>query len=214
MAALASGWRARRARCRRSAPSPCGSSGKWPGTQSSSTPKPGFVEGIDQRDEILRRAEAAGRREQPGRLIAPGAVERMLRDRQQFDMGEAHVGGIGGKLLGEFAIGQPVLAPFSPCAATSRDAPRRSTSARSSALTSSRRGRRARQLVLIDHDRGGGGPHFGGEGDRVGFQAAGARRSRRRSRICICRRRGRRARRFPNSHCRARAWRGAGRPRN
>ena len=34
----------------------------------------------------------------------------MLRDRQQLDMGEAHVGGVGRKLLGQLAIGQPAVA--------------------------------------------------------------------------------------------------------
>ena len=56
----------------------------------------GAVAGVDQCDEIFRRAEAAGRREQTGRLIAPRAVERMLGDRQEFDVGEAHVGDVGG----------------------------------------------------------------------------------------------------------------------
>ena len=34
----------------------------------------------------------------------------MLHHRQQFDMGEAHVGGIGRQLLGQLAIGEPVFA--------------------------------------------------------------------------------------------------------
>ena len=47
--------------------------------------------GLDERREIIRRAEAARRRKQAGRLIAPRSVERVFADRQQFDMGEAHV---------------------------------------------------------------------------------------------------------------------------
>nr|WP_291608518.1 hypothetical protein [Bradyrhizobium sp.] len=70
--------------------------------------------GIDQRGEIGRRAEAAGRREQPGRLIAPGAVERMLADRQEFDMGKTHVAGVARQLLGKLAIGQPAVAVLAP----------------------------------------------------------------------------------------------------
>ena len=50
---------------------------------------------IDEAGEAGRIAEAAGRREQADRLIAPGGVERMLGDRQQFEMGEAEVDGIG-----------------------------------------------------------------------------------------------------------------------
>ena len=38
-----------------------------------------LMERIHQKHEIVRRAEAAGRREIADGLIAPGAVERMLR---------------------------------------------------------------------------------------------------------------------------------------
>ncbi len=65
--------------------------------------------GVDERGEIGRRAKPAGRRKQPGRLIAPGAVERMLADGEEFDMGEAEIAHICGKLLGELAIGQPFI---------------------------------------------------------------------------------------------------------
>ena len=68
------------------------------------------VAGVDQRGEIRRRAEPAGRREQPGRLIAPRAVERMLRHRHQLDVGEAQVGGIGRKLFRQLAVGEPAAA--------------------------------------------------------------------------------------------------------
>ena len=44
-----------------------------------------------KRAKPSRRAEAAGRREQAERLIAPGAAERMFGDRHQLDMGEAHL---------------------------------------------------------------------------------------------------------------------------
>ena len=53
--------------------------------------KAGAVAGIDQVREIGRAAEAAGRREHSGRLITPGAVERMFAHRQEFEMGEAEV---------------------------------------------------------------------------------------------------------------------------
>ena len=49
-------------------------------------------------------AVAAGRREVAGRLIAPRAVERMLGQRQQLDVGEAQVGGVRRQLAG----GRPV----------------------------------------------------------------------------------------------------------
>ena len=52
---------------------------------------PGRMQRVDEAGEGLGRAEAGGRREQAERLIAPGAAERMLGDRQQLEMGEAHV---------------------------------------------------------------------------------------------------------------------------
>ena len=53
--------------------------------------KPGAVAGIDQGCKICRSAEPARGREQSRRLIAPGAVERVLAHRQKFDMREAHL---------------------------------------------------------------------------------------------------------------------------
>ena len=136
--ALARIVRARRARCRRSGASPCASVGKCAGTQSMITPMPASWQRSTKRRELVRRAEAAGRREQPDRLIAPRAVERMLADRQQLEVGEAQV----------LARRAPARRPSSrrsrnalPCAraATSRGAPRRSRSARASALRAARR---------------------------------------------------------------------------
>src|SRR4030095_4010685 len=50
--------------------------------------------GLNERAKIGRGTEAAGRREQARRLIAPGAVERMLADGQEFDIGKNHVADI------------------------------------------------------------------------------------------------------------------------
>ena len=62
--------------------------------------------GVDKRAEIVRRPEAARRREQRNRLIPPRAVERILHDRQHLDMGEAHIGDIRDEFARHFAIGQ------------------------------------------------------------------------------------------------------------
>src|SRR5271154_7549475 len=70
--------------------------------------------GIDQRAEILRRAEPTGGSKQPGRLIAPGAVERMFADGQELDMGEAEIAHIGRQLLGQLAIAQPFIVALAP----------------------------------------------------------------------------------------------------
>ena len=48
-----------------------------------------LVQPVDHRHQIGGRAVAGGRREVPGRLVAPRAVERVLHDRQQLDVGEA-----------------------------------------------------------------------------------------------------------------------------
>ena len=125
--------------------------------------------GVDQRREIRRASEPAGRREQPGRLIAPGAVERMLGDRQEFDMGETEIAHIGRKLVGELAIGQPAAALVRVAAATSRDALRRSRSAprgRCSRQAPSRR----RDRSGVDDDRRGLRAQLGGKRHRIGFE--------------------------------------------
>src|SRR6185437_1510327 len=55
--------------------------------------EPRRMRAIDEAGERLGRAVAAGRREQAERLVAPRAAEWMLGDRQQLEMGEAHVDG-------------------------------------------------------------------------------------------------------------------------
>ena len=91
-------------------------------------PETGAVAGIDKGAEIVGRAKPRGRREQRDRLVAPGPVERVLGDRHHLDMGEPEIGDIRHELFGQFAVGE--IAPAARCAATTRDAPRRSRSAR------------------------------------------------------------------------------------
>ena len=52
----------------------------------------------------------------------------------------------------------------------SRDAPRRSTSARRARWRCAASGTRPRQLRRVDHDRGGRRPHLGGERQRIGLE--------------------------------------------
>ena len=56
------------------------------------------VRAVDEAGESRRLAEAAGRRKQADRLVAPGFVERMLADRQKLDVGVAHVRDVGDEL--------------------------------------------------------------------------------------------------------------------
>ena len=115
--------------------------GEVPGNPVEDDADPRGVRGVDERAEIVRRAEAAGRREPARRLIAPAQVERVLRDRQQLDVREAELGDVRDQLLRELArtSGSDRAAPGR--ASTSRDALRRSRSARRGAA--SRRARSA-----------------------------------------------------------------------
>ena len=61
------------------------------------------VAGIDEAGKILGPAEARRRRELRQRLVAPGAPKGMLHDRQELDMGEAHLGDIGDQPFGQAA---------------------------------------------------------------------------------------------------------------
>jgi hypothetical protein len=62
---------------------------------------------IDQRGKLGRRPEAAGGGEQAGRLITPGAVERVLANGQKLDMGKSQVTHVGRQLFRELAVTQP-----------------------------------------------------------------------------------------------------------
>ena len=69
-----------------------------------------LVQRVDQEAEVVRVAEARGRREVRGDLVAPGAAERVLHHRHQLDVGEAHLVDIGNELVGELAV-RLALAP-------------------------------------------------------------------------------------------------------
>jgi hypothetical protein len=64
----------------------------------------GRVQRVDEKLKILRRAEAAGRREKAGDLIAPRRIKRVLGHRQKFDVREAHALEIKHERSGEFAV--------------------------------------------------------------------------------------------------------------
>src|SRR5207244_7050294 len=49
-----------------------------------------LVQVVDQEHEVLGRAVAARRGEVAGDLVAPRLVERVLHDRHELDMREAH----------------------------------------------------------------------------------------------------------------------------
>src|SRR3989304_3535273 len=65
-----------------------------------------LVQSIDEKHEVLGRPVPAGRGEVSGGLVSPGTIEGMLRDRQEFHMGETHFLDIGGKLRSKFPVVQ------------------------------------------------------------------------------------------------------------
>ena len=69
-----------------------------------------LVESVDQGHEVLRRAEAARRREVAGRLVAPRAEERVLHHGKHLDVGEAQVGDVVAEVLGQLAVGEGAVA--------------------------------------------------------------------------------------------------------
>ena len=64
----------------------------------------GFVERVDQILEILGRAVAAGRRVEARHLVAPRRVIRVLGDRHEFHVGEAHLLDVLDQRLGQRAV--------------------------------------------------------------------------------------------------------------
>ena len=61
---------------------------------------------IDEILEIIRRAESAGGREHAGRLITPRAQEGVFHDRQQLNVGVAHLLYIRQQLVNQFTVAQ------------------------------------------------------------------------------------------------------------
>src|SRR5258708_32440754 len=67
---------------------------------------------VDEVHEIGGRTEAAGGGVVAEGLVAPGAVEGVLHDGEQFDVGVAKLSDVGDELFGEFAIGEPAIVVF------------------------------------------------------------------------------------------------------
>src|SRR5260221_13511666 len=85
---------------------PMGIAGEMSGHPVEQDANPLAVATVDEMAEILRRSHAARRRIERDRLIAPGAVERMLADGDQSKMSEPHVPDIGHKTVGKLALAQ------------------------------------------------------------------------------------------------------------
>ena len=125
------------------------------------------MKGIDQCGEVFGRPEPAGRRVHAGGLIAPRAVERMLVDRHEFDMGKAEVADVAGELLRQIAIGQPFIVVLAPPRAEMDLVDRHRRAQR---IDVGRRRSWLRQLGLVENDRGRAWAYLRGKRQRVGFQ--------------------------------------------
>src|SRR5260370_8203125 len=84
----------------------------WPPIENDG--QSGSVASVDQGSKIGWAAEATGRREEHGRLIAPGSIEGMLADREKFDVGEAHLVRVSRQFLRQLAVAQPTAALLMP----------------------------------------------------------------------------------------------------
>ena len=88
------------------------------------------VQAVDERAEVVGRAEARVGREVGGDLVAPRAGERMRHHRHQLDVREAELADVRGELRRRARVVE--VAALERRAATSRGGPRRSRSARAS----------------------------------------------------------------------------------
>ena len=71
---------------------------------------PCAVQRVDEVGEVVGRAEPRRRREVADGLIAPAAVERVLADRQQLDVGEADLLEVLDQLVGQLAVAEEAVA--------------------------------------------------------------------------------------------------------
>ena len=68
-----------------------------------------LMEVVHQKHEVRGRSEAAGRCEVANRLVTPRTIERVLGDREEFDMRKTRVVHIVGELNGYLPICEPAV---------------------------------------------------------------------------------------------------------
>ena len=130
------------------------------------------MQAIDEVAEVVGRAEARRRRVVGGHLVAPGSGERVCHHRQQLDVREAEIDGVGGELVGELVVGERAVAVqrIQPPGAEVHLVDRH----RSAQVVGARPGRHpigvAPHVPGAVDDRVGAGRHLGREGERIGLQ--------------------------------------------
>jgi hypothetical protein len=80
--------------------------GEVPGDPVDEDPDARLVQPVNQIAEIVGRPVPCRRRVEPRHLITPGAGERVLRNREELDVGEAEVGEVLRQSLGRLAVRQ------------------------------------------------------------------------------------------------------------
>ena len=130
---------------------------------------PVLVEVVDEIHEILRSSVAARRREVPRGLVAPGAVERMLHDRQQLDVREAGRRHVLGQERRDLAVAERAVARLRqpPPRAEVHLVDRERCLERVPLAPHRHPGRVAPLVLERPHDRRGARRHFAVEPDRV-----------------------------------------------
>src|SRR5207249_11566512 len=83
--------------------------GRYPVKQHANA---ALVEIVDEVHEVLRSPIAAGGSEVPGRLVAPGAIKRMLHDGHEFHVGETQALDLRGQFGRNLAIAQRTMLLF------------------------------------------------------------------------------------------------------
>ena len=68
-----------------------------------------LVQAINQIHKILRGSVPAGGREISSRLVAPGAIKRMLHNWKKLHMGVPHLLDIFCQFGSEFSVGEPAI---------------------------------------------------------------------------------------------------------
>ncbi len=95
----------------------------------------------------------------------------MLADRQQFEMGEVHVEGVGDEPIGECVIGEEPARPVAPPGAQMHLIDRHRLAPRIDAgMDLAIGGVVPGEIVGSRHEGGGGGPQFAAEAEGIGLQ--------------------------------------------
>ena len=128
------------------------------------------VQGVDEELEVVGRAPRRLGGEERGDLVAPRAAVGVVHHRQQLDVGEPHVGDVGGQLVGGLGEAERhlgvggVAAPRAEVDLVDRHGPDLGVE-RAAPLDPPGVGPR---VVRLGHDRRRGRRHLGLTGDRVG----------------------------------------------